>query len=157
MRVVLVRHGEKAALDNVEDDRQPLSSDGEQQVRSLARILRRLDVRPDIYLTSKHEHAVATAALLASQLSEPAIADVKQVAALTPRSTTSTFEEILEEAETLGVPFRDFREVALVGHEPRLNQLITRLTRTVGRARCAQTPRLGPHLVVSRRCSCGRR
>lgn len=138
MRIILMRHGTKDRSSGARDEHMPLSEEGKKETEQRANLLLKLGLRPDLYFTSHFQHAEDTAKLLADQLGDGAAENIKKLCALTPHSRTETFEEIIEEARSVQTDLSTAKLVVFVGHEPRLSQLVTRLTssrtRPFGRA-----------------------
>ena len=130
MRILLIRHGSREHVG--EDPETSLSVMGQTQIRLVANILNRLQLLPSVYLSSHHKHAEESAFLLARDICEssgkpsPAILNL---CSLTPNSPTSSLEEIIDEAKAMQVEW-NADVIAVIGHEPRLSQLLTRLTGT---------------------------
>lgn len=153
--IVLIRHGEKAfhprhpqhkdkdiplssqevafgegqkKFSQHKDEVIPLSSQGEEEVRRLKRLLTRLDLDPEIYLTSPYAHAQETAKLLAGE-KQP----VYPVAVLAPAATTgeNIFQTIIDQAEQEAKKKLELdwkTTIAIVGHEPELLNILEALT-----------------------------
>lgn len=131
MKIILIRHGSKDDQSASEDKDTPLSSTGRNETVRLGKTLAELDIRPEVYLTSNYKHADEMGRLLAMQLNAAALpTQVLNLDSLTPYSPTWTLEDILEEAEKKGVDLKTQKAVAVVGHEARLSELLTRLTST---------------------------
>lgn len=154
MKIILIRHGSRqepqeiggAARSTLPDDCQwsgsgqatldkiqselhtPLSDDGIQQTDQLAKMFARLNLRPTVYLTSKYVHALQMGEQLAEKLKEESTPRVLPICALTPFSKTDSFEDLIDEASKYGVDLKGRAVVAVIGHEARLSQLLTRLT-----------------------------
>lgn len=128
MRIFLIRHGAREHDGTSEDKNMPLSNGGKDEVRRLGPALARLDLRPEVYLTSYYRHAIETGNILTAQLNDTSPVRILNLCALTPKSPTETFEDIIDEAISAGLALRTLKVVAVVGHEARLSQLLTRLT-----------------------------
>lgn len=130
MRVVVIRHGEKGELPGKDEKDWPLSEDGTVRVGGVVETLLRVDLLPRIYLTSRWEHARQTAEILAAGRASELPFRVVGVDVLTPKTEEEKFSVsgLLEEATNQGVDLEESEIVALVGHEPRLSMLITRMT-----------------------------
>lgn len=102
-----------------EDRDRRLSQDGESQLRAAAAVWRRLNLRPDVVLTSPLPRAVRTAELLVEALGLAAtpIADAR----LAPGAGWSDFARALARHPA-------DRRVLFVGHEPDLSAVIELLT-----------------------------
>ena len=133
MKIILIRHGSREYDGTSEDKDMPLSDGGKDEVRRLGTALARLDLKPEVYLTSHYRHAIETGNILTAQLSETSPARVLNLCALTPKSPTETFEDLIDEARSAGIDLGTLKVVAVVGHEARLSQLLTRLTSTRAR------------------------
>ena len=127
MRVLLVRHGEWKWAPGRNEDEFPLSPEGRARARRVRAALRRANLRPDAYLSSRWRHAKDTAQILRGR---DARVDVVGVTGLTPKTAESrfTWRGIINEAVSQGVGITDRSILALVGHEPRLRQLCDRVT-----------------------------
>ncbi len=71
MKIYLMRHGIASEPDGsgIEDDRQrPLTPKGRDIINTIARALKKLDVKPDLILSSPYVRAKQTAAILAKEL-----------------------------------------------------------------------------------------
>jgi phosphohistidine phosphatase SixA len=91
-------------------------------MRQLADSLRRLKLFPSVYLSSHHKHAKESAAVLAQELSKTPGAPIVSLRSLTPQSPTSSFEEIIDEFQTMQWDWNPSDVMAVVGHEPQLSQ-----------------------------------
>jgi phosphohistidine phosphatase SixA len=120
---VLVRHGDRERNDP-EDSHTPLSAAGRASVLGLARRLSEFGVRPDVVITSKYQHALETAQILARALS----GEIVPVGAFTPHDPGETLPQIIAEAKAAGADLLAASTVVFVGHEPRLSQLTQALT-----------------------------
>ena len=127
-RIILMRHGTKDRTGNVRDEHMPLSQEGKLETERQANLLDKVDVRPEIYLTSHFQHAEDTGKLLADRLGGGIPARVTKLCSLTPHSPMETFEEIVAEARSVNVDLETAKVILFIGHEPRLSQLLTRLT-----------------------------
>lgn len=120
MILYFLRHGaaEDRAPKGKDRDRR-LSQDGEIQLRAAAAVWRRLNLRPDVVLTSTLPRAVRTAELLVEGLGLPdaPIADER----LAPGAGWNDFARALS-----GHPAD--RRVLFVAHEPDLSAVIELLT-----------------------------
>jgi phosphohistidine phosphatase SixA len=122
-----------------EDDRNvPCKTDREttQAMEALCKVLFFLEIIPRLYLTSWHLHADQTAtavhgeiAKLLNAVNDPRGRDTctkKSLYALTPHCKADTFSQVITE---VGVgAFRQGGTIALVGHTPRIDQFLERLT-----------------------------
>jgi hypothetical protein len=126
-----------------------LCPDGRAAIFDLRALLETRGELPRHILTSHWEHAVESGELLggcptaetvrACETGKPRPADrveragkcVRRLNALTPKSCTHGFKDLLLELndrEPDGAVFRDGGIVAVVGHEPRLSQILTEIT-----------------------------
>jgi phosphohistidine phosphatase SixA len=137
--IILVRHGDKDSshpLDKDDEDKHwPLSQDGIDKINRLKDRLTRLNLYPEIYLTSEHTHAQETAWRLSDGRQNPMC-----LYAITPPTRDSRnkidleitqeniFEAIIGEAKQARVQLSEQTMVAIVGHVPRLDWILTRLT-----------------------------
>jgi phosphohistidine phosphatase SixA len=133
MRIFLIRHGEREHT-NGGDRRRSLTTQGREQVEKRRRDLARLDLHPTLILTSQHVHARETADILASGGGGDSQVPVICLKALTSPTRDETppppgnIEQIADEALAGQSDLQSIDEVAFVGHEPYLGQLVTRLT-----------------------------
>jgi phosphohistidine phosphatase SixA len=128
--VLLIRHGtrDRDPTSGLVDHQQPLSPEGRQEVQQLVQDLTARRLTPTVYLTSRNAHAVETARLLCEGLKGDASC-VVELDALTPHlGGHGCFAEVKIEAEKRGFNLRDHPVVAIVAHQPRLNQLFAYLT-----------------------------
>lgn len=120
MILYFLRHA--AAQDRApgdEDRDRSLSVEGEAQLRAAAAVWRRLNLRPDVVLTSPLPRAVRTAELLVEGLGLPnaPITDER----LAPDAGWSDFAQAL-------AAYPADRRILFVGHEPDLSAIIELLT-----------------------------
>lgn len=139
MRILLIRHGAREQPTGVPDSETSLSAKGRSEVEQRGRDLALVGIHLDAMLTSQYRHAGESGTILAGMTSlQSASLPVVQLAALTPHSETETVAEITVEAGQAGIDLAHLSTVGVVGHEPRLSQLLTRLTgsraRPLGRA-----------------------
>ncbi|MBI4340990.1 MAG: phosphohistidine phosphatase SixA [Candidatus Omnitrophica bacterium] len=130
MRLYLIRHAEavpRGTPGYAQDSRRPLTEQGHEQARDISLGLKRLQIVPDVLLTSPYVRAMQTANYLAQalQLSAP------------PRELSQLRAEA-EPAETSTAlaPYAQQEHVMLVGHEPHLSAWIAELTAGSGGMRC---------------------
>lgn len=118
-RLYLMRHGEAVAREESTDDsRRALTADGKRKMKEIARGLVRIGLALDAIVSSPLVRAVETAEIVA-RATEPAV-PVEQADALGPGASTEAAVAFL------GTQGRRSR-VLLVGHEPSLSALATRL------------------------------
>jgi len=121
MKLYLVRHG--IAQDRLggavqSDFQRPLTEEGKKETHMVALALKKLNVQPDLIVTSPLTRAEETAKILQEVLSskhELAIAE-----ALAPGGTTGAIFKFLEK-------FDQIQEIFLVGHEPDIGRLAGQL------------------------------
>ena len=128
MDIVLIRHGQKDPKYFPDKDA-PLTQEGKAKVDLLKDLLTRLHLSPEIYLTSACEHARQTA----ERLSDTRPNAVYPIDALTPRIRTNItggniWETVIDQAKQAGVDLSQQTIVAVVGHVPRLEWILTSLT-----------------------------
>ncbi|WP_455389563.1 SixA phosphatase family protein [Petrachloros mirabilis] len=130
MKIILIRHGSREDENKVEDKDKLLSAEGREQTGKLGDVLSRLDLRPELYLTSTYKHAKEMGNILSKHLDVKTPPPVLSLDALTPRMRTATFEDIIDEAEKEGIDLSQLEVVTVIGHEHdgRLSRLLTRLT-----------------------------
>jgi phosphohistidine phosphatase SixA len=127
LQAILVRHAEK---DGSGDDA-PLSESGRESTSQLGSFLAKLGLRPALVLTSRFVHARETADGLAMKF-PPTSPPILKVDALTPVPATRerfSIETMVDEAAVAGHCLTDNTTAIFVGHEPRLTQLATIMTR----------------------------
>jgi phosphohistidine phosphatase len=120
VQLYLVRHGIAEDRSDAwpDDTKRPLSDDGMSRLRKSARGLERLGVSFDVILTSPLVRTRQTADIVAAELDpHPHIVPIESLA------PGGTFQTILADIEKHGRRGR----VALVGHEPGLGELASRL------------------------------
>lgn len=129
MKLVFVRHGQKANDDTLDDAKLPLDPTAIKQARHLSRALATRELTPRFIVSSLYQHALDTAKLL----SGPRTRLVIPVTALTPHTPDPSFtmSTIITEAMEADVDLlQDCDVLMLVGHETRLSQLATRFLAT---------------------------
>jgi phosphohistidine phosphatase SixA len=131
VRFVLVRHADRHWGAN--DEETLLTEAGREQVRNLADSFVRLGVIPGIYLTSRFKHAQETATILAERISGIPSPRICPVCTLTPHSPGFSLEVLLDEADAMQADLSGKNVIVLVGHEPRLSQLLARVMAKRGR------------------------
>jgi phosphohistidine phosphatase SixA len=128
MRIILIRHGERVRERNVPDKDCPLSETGRCEAMQLREAFTPLNLNPQVYLTSTHLHAQEMGNLLAKEYDARPAVQVMGLTALTPIKPPGNIEQIATEALQVGYDLGQLEEVAIVGHEPYLGQLVARLT-----------------------------
>lgn len=120
MILYFLRHGaaEERAPGGSDRDRR-LTTDGEAQLRAAASIWRRIQLRPDVIISSPFPRAMRTAELVVEGLGldQGPIADER----LAPGASWSSFAQALAEHPA-------DRRVMLVGHEPDLSSAVELLS-----------------------------
>ncbi len=109
------------------DTRGQLSARGHHQIETLASVLKRRGVAPEIVLTSRTQHAMQSATLLSDHVGRgghPLALDV-----LTPGKGPGGIDELFVQAgESTAGQISRAECVLVVGHEGRLSDLLTELT-----------------------------
>ena len=114
MDLILLRHGKAEDLNVGGDFSRELIEKGREQARRAARLLKAADLLPDIVLTSPLVRARQTAEQFCQAAQMPGATIQHWLASgMSP-------ELALEEL----VSFRDFKRVALVGHEPDFSSFV---------------------------------
>ncbi len=120
MILYFLRHGaaEERSTGGVDRDRR-LTADGEAELRAAAAVWRRIQLRPDVVLSSPFPRALRTAELVVEGLGldDKPVADER----LAPGAAWSSFAQALAE-------YPADRRVMFVGHEPDLSSAIELLT-----------------------------
>ena len=122
MKIYLVRHGiatERIGGAVLNDSMRPLTDEGRQESKSVAQGLKRINVKPNFFVSSPLVRAKQTAEIFAEVLGGDS-SEVKICDALAPGGSPSTLYKFLRE---LG----NFQEVALFGHEPDIGMLAATL------------------------------
>jgi phosphohistidine phosphatase len=114
MRVYLVRHGVAEAQAAAGDSDRALTPKGRLRMAEEAKGLRGLKVLPEVILTSPIRRAQETAAIIGEQLG-----GVKQETLLELGQGFSGPTEVLAALD----PYKNLKEVMLVGHQPGLGEL----------------------------------
>lgn len=119
MELYFLRHGsaEDAGPDGSGDAGRRLTEAGAAKIKVAARGLLRLDVRPDVLLTSPLARARQTAEIVARELRR----ELRLAEALAPGCDHARLLELLAEQ-------RGAASALLVGHEPDFSQIIGALT-----------------------------
>ena len=115
MKLYLLRHG--IAVDRDEwkgdDASRPLTDDGRKIMEREAKALAKLDIDPDVILTSPLLRAKQTAQILADRLGMESVEDER----LAESFDSARLAEILKEHD-------DCKCIVLVGHEPNFSETI---------------------------------
>ena len=122
MEIYLIRHAIAQQLgqkNDFTDEKRALTSQGRERMREIARGLKRLGVVPDLVMTSPLARAMETGDILAEALGLEH-KQIKRSDALLPGgSFDQLFAELKHQKRT--------ESVALVGHEPDLSSLLSRI------------------------------
>ena len=117
MQLYFLRHGEADWPHWTRpDDERPLTDFGKKEVRQVGKFLKRLDVKPNLIVTSPLPRALQTAEIAAEQLK----AKLQQDKALEPGFGITGLRTLLERHPS--------RALMLVGHEPDFSSVISALT-----------------------------
>jgi phosphohistidine phosphatase len=117
MQLYFLRHGEADWPGWTEpDDERPLTDFGKKEVRQLAKFLSRLNVKPDLIVTSPLPRALQTAEAAAEQLKTK----LRQDEALEPGFGIRELSTVLKRHRS--------KVLMLVGHEPDFSSVISALT-----------------------------
>lgn len=124
MRLYLVRHGIAVAhgTPGLEDDERPLTRDGEDEMRKVAKGLKRLKVDPERILASPLPRALRTAEIVADRLDKEKVLETTDVLRAGQDART-----ICEWLATLAEA-----SLMIVGHDPALSRLISLLVGAEG-------------------------
>lgn len=139
MQLYFLRHGRAVASDmwrGAEPER-PLTDEGRDELRQVARGLKRIGVAPDAICTSPFTRAKETAEIVGAALSVV----VTPAAELAPGCNLDRLTTMLAAALAAGEP----KGILIVGHEPDLSTLVGEL---IGRD--------GPAQVEMKKASCAR-
>ncbi len=117
MILYFLRHGKAGSPRAIDDDARELTAGGEEALRAAAPLWRRLNLRPDVVLSSPLPRALRTAELFCEAVGgSPEIDDRLRPGAGWP-----------DLAQAMAA-HRDARRVMFVGHEPDLSSAIVELT-----------------------------
>ena len=117
MQLYFLRHGEADWPGWTEpDDERPLTDFGKKEVRQVAKFLDRLNVNPDLIVSSPLPRALQTAEVAAEQLKTK----LRQDEALEPGFGISELSTLLKRHHS--------EALMLVGHEPDFSSVISALT-----------------------------
>jgi phosphohistidine phosphatase len=108
MNLYLIQHGE--AKSEVEDTERSLTSLGEEEVRGVARVAKRLDIRPSKIYHSGKRRAHQTAEIIANALKLP----VESAQDLNPNDDVRPWAEQIS---------KETKDLMIVGHLPFLEKL----------------------------------
>ena len=117
MQLYFLRHGEADWPGWTKpDDERPLTDFGKKEVRQVAKFLDRLNVKPDLIISSPLPRALQTAQVAAEQLKTK----LRQDEALEPGFGISELSTLLKRHHS--------KALMLVGHEPDFSSVISALT-----------------------------
>jgi phosphohistidine phosphatase len=119
VRLYLVRHATSESGDSpgMDDADRRLVEQGRSESRLAAQALSRMEARPTLVVTSPLRRAVETARPIAAMLDVPLVED----RLLRPGLDTAAFAAVIDRHP-------DHADLALVGHEPDLSELVRYLT-----------------------------
>jgi phosphohistidine phosphatase SixA len=131
MQIVFIRHGARERTSplsgRIEDKDRPLSQQGEAEVAKLKRLMGEVGLQPTRCFSSKHVHAMETAQLLFGDATPASMSQVVELDCLTPKNENKReVDAFIDDSRARG--FANTDVVLVVGHEPRLGQLLTKLT-----------------------------
>ncbi len=120
MLLYFLRHASAGQhkLDPVKDEKRPLDDEGIAQCALVGRALARLQVTPDVIISSPLKRATQTASLVASGLAYQNKVVIDP--ALRPEATFSQFRELLTRYE-------NHDAIMVVGHNPNLSEFLGRV------------------------------
>jgi phosphohistidine phosphatase len=127
MLLLLIRHGDAGSRDATkwpDDTERPLTKQGSRQTAKMAKRLRRRGYIPDVLLSSPWVRAWETAEVVAQEFEDEGLVSV----ACEPLATMPRIDRF---AEAIGSP-GEAATIALVGHEPWLGELASRLLTASG-------------------------
>jgi len=128
MHIYLIRHAEAQQLgqkNDFSDEKRVLTGEGRDRMREGAKGLRALGVEPDLVLTSPLARALETAEIVAPALG----VSKKEIVQTDNLKPGASIEELFAEIKRhTGV-----ESLALVGHEPDLSGIISRIVMGLGR------------------------
>lgn len=117
MILYFLRHGRAGSPRATNDDARELTNTGVAALRSAAPLWRRLNLRPDLVLSSPLARALQTAELLCEAVGRSPVVDDR----LRPGATWGAMARAMAAHE-------DARRVMFVGHEPDFSAAISELT-----------------------------
>lgn len=120
MDIYFLRHASAGTykLPEKEDEKRPLDDEGTQQSRDIGRLLARLEVKPDSFISSPLTRAMQTAELVAKEIHFTA--DIGVSDALRPDAGYEQFQRLLED-------YSRAKSIIVTGHNPTLSQFLSRL------------------------------
>ena len=113
IKLYLIRHAAAEASSQVADAERPLTEKGRSRMARTVAGLRKLNIQPEMVLTSPLKRAVETAAIVAAGLGN---IRVETLAELAPGIELNTLVAAIR-------THLELNELALVGHQPTLGQL----------------------------------
>lgn len=117
MILYFLRHGDAGANRAMDDDARDLTDDGRAALRAAAPLWRRLNLRPEVIISSPLPRALQTAELLCEAVGGEATPDDR----LRPGATWGDLARAM-------AAHPDARRVMFVGHEPDLSSAVAELT-----------------------------
>ncbi|HEY6609367.1 MAG TPA: phosphoglycerate mutase family protein [Candidatus Limnocylindria bacterium] len=117
MILYFLRHGKAGSPRATSDETRPLTERGEAALRAAAPLWRRLNLRPDLVLSSPLSRALRTAELFCEAMGGMPVVDDR----LRPGARWGDFARAM-------APHADARRVMFVGHEPDLSSAVMELT-----------------------------
>ncbi|MEI7556280.1 histidine phosphatase family protein [Candidatus Chlorohelix sp.] len=120
MRIILIRHAEREYTAGVAEENQALTAKGIKNCRKLGELIALHEPDVKAIFSSPYRRATQTAAYLLPYLPTLQIYRVDEALSINPNVATQPSIELLESYE-------NYNCVALVGHKPELEQLITAL------------------------------
>ena len=117
MILYFLRHADAGPARSQDDDQRPLTSAGEESLRAAAPLWARLNLRPDVVLSSPLPRAARTAELFCEAVGGHPVGDDR----LRPGATWADLGQAMAEHP-------DARRVLFVGHEPDMSAAISELT-----------------------------
>ncbi len=117
MILYFLRHGKAGSPRAIDDDDRELTANGVAALRSAAALWRRLNLRPDVVLTSPLPRASRTAELFCEAVGGSPVSDDR----LRPGARWADLAQAM-------AAHRDARRVMFVGHEPDLSSAVAELS-----------------------------
>ena len=127
MQIYVIRHAEAQQLgqkNEFSDEKRSLTSEGRDRMRDGAKGLDKLGVEPDLILTSPLARALETAEIVAAALG----VSKKEIVQTDNLKPGASAEELFAEVKRR----TGIESLALVGHEPDLSGIISKLLRVGG-------------------------
>ena len=117
MILYFLRHGKAGSPRPIDDDARELTTNGEKALRSAAPLWRRLNLRPDVVISSPLARALRTAELFCEAVGGSPVADER----LRPGAGWPDLAQAM-------AAHPDGRRVMFVGHEPDLSAAVAELS-----------------------------